>query len=165
MLWYANFHIFFPQNGLKFFFVGFSDLLDYEMTNDKCLRVHESVTITKVEPLLYLNMFQSALNLVHMFIDTVPRDVCFFTFIGFFVLLGLKFLWFCGFCRVDGPFYQEIRLAKLFIFLNIALISEFVGICIGRNTLSGGAEPPTQKQIRTDFIYFKIVSFTTSDIY
>ena len=43
----------------------------------KIFWVCESVTKTKLEPFLYLNIFQSALNLVHMFIDTVPLD-CFF---------------------------------------------------------------------------------------
>ena len=47
-------------------------------------------------------------------------------------------------------------------------------LCIGRKTGSGaapqpggpgGAEPPQLKQIKTDFIYFKTVSFTTSDVY
>ena len=28
-----------------------------------------------------------------------------------------------------------------------------------------GAEPPQIKQFITDFIYFKVVSFTTSDVY
>ena len=64
--------------------------------------------------------------------------------------------------------------AKLGIFLNIALIYDFVGLCICRNTgsgaapqpgESGGAESPQAKEIITDFIYFKTVSFMTSDVY
>ena len=37
-------------------------------------------------------------------------------------------------------------------FSNIVLVYEFVGLCIGRNTGSGGAEPPQPKQIIT-FLY------------
>ena len=51
----------------------------------------------------------------------------------------------------------------VFFFSSILLINEFVGLCIGRNTESR-AEPKL-KQIITVFIYFKIVSFTTSDAY
>ena len=38
-----------------------------------------------------------------------------------------------------------------------------MGFCIGRNMGSGDAPQP--KQIITDFIYFKTVSLTTSDVY
>ena len=35
VLWYTSFHNFFPLIGLKLFFVGISDLLDYGITNAK----------------------------------------------------------------------------------------------------------------------------------
>ena len=63
--------------------------------------------------------------------------------------------------------------AKLCIFWNIALIYEFIWLCNGRNTGLGqrpslgglGGRSPQPEQIITDFLYFKTVSFITSDVY
>ena len=66
-------------------------------------------------------------------------------------------------------------LCKIVFILNIVHIYEFVGFCFGRNTGSGAARRPSlgglggggtilAKEIITLFIYFKIVSFTTSAI-
>ena len=63
-------------------------------------------------------------------------------------------------------FYYGMHFTNLCIFLNIALIYEFVGLCIGRITGSGVAPQPNGvwvsgfpqlKQIITDFIYFKTI--------
>ena len=90
VFWYPNSMTFFPLIGLKFFCRLFrpSGLRNDQW--EKCLWVRASVSqwvcesespwargsVTKiqVEPFLYLNMLQSALNLVHMFNDTVPRE-------------------------------------------------------------------------------------------
>ena len=47
-------------------------------------------------------------------------------------------------------------------FIYWTYLCEVVGLYIGRNTGSGAVPQP--KQIITDFIYFKKVSFMTSDV-
>ena len=69
---------------LKFFFLCFSDLPNNEMTNN--LYVCDSVTVSVVSSFLYLNIFQSAPNLVHLFL----RIFKFYVFIDFSSFLGLS---------------------------------------------------------------------------
>ena len=118
VLWYTNFCKFFPPIGLKFFGVGFSDFLHYEITNER--KVCEFVTSTKVVPLLYLIMFQSAQNwytcsLIRSIDSFFFKILIFIDFIGFFLyfwdiinfLGGIQTMFklnFYGFHRVNGPF-------------------------------------------------------------
>ena len=90
VLWNLNFHNFFLRSAWKFFCSLFRPS---ELRNDwweKCLWVRESdsVTKTEVEKCFYLNMFKSALNSLHLFIDTVHQD----DFLLFFE--NYNFYWF-----------------------------------------------------------------------
>ena len=101
VLWYPISITFFLRLAW-IFFVDFSDFLEYEMTNEKKmfvgLWIRESASPwvcnkKKLEQFLYLYMFQSAPNLVHLFIDTAPKQVFFpffncYCFFGFFCFYG-----------------------------------------------------------------------------
>ena len=96
---------------------------------------------TKVSSFLYLNVFKSAQNLVHLFIDTVPLFFLFFLYqIIFFGLNKTVFgeilttskLFFYGFYCFTGPLWDLLfkGFAVYFIFIlwDIALIYDFVGL-------------------------------------
>jgi len=108
------------------FFLGFSCLPTNEMTNNLCVCVIwwfcDSVIDSVVSSFLYLNMFQSAPNLVHTFLNAIPRDgFLFFSnfqflrfLLTFSVFWDLAIFWgenqttsksnFYGFYGINGPF-------------------------------------------------------------
>ena len=134
----SKFHNCFAPIGLNIFCRFFRPS---GLQNDKwqkCLCVCESVTKTKVEPLLYLNMFQPALILVHMFTDMVPRDDFFFSKIlitinfirFFFVFFGLiQFLrWNTDHVQIDflWVLWVEWPILRLFYFVRRCAVNNCV---------------------------------------
>ena len=110
----SKFHNFFPPIGLKKNCVAFSDLLDYEMTNEKMFVSPwdcDSVTKTKVDLFLYLNMFKSALNSVHLFIDTVHRD----DFLFFSVSIFIDFIAFMRLCQFLRWITNHVQIECLWV--------------------------------------------------
>jgi len=112
----------------EIFFLAVSCLPNNEMTNNLCvchsviLSFCDSVTDSVVSSFLYLNMFQSAPNLVHTFLNAIPRDgflffsnFQFLRFLSTFsVFWDLAIFWgenqttsksnFYGFYGINGPF-------------------------------------------------------------
>ena len=100
VLWFSN--CYFLRLSWNFF-LGFSHLLNNEMTND--LYVCDCVILSfcdrfvcltlVVSSFLCLNIFQSARNLIQILVNAIPRDVFFFNFkfsqflLTFLVLLDL----------------------------------------------------------------------------
>ena len=106
----------------------------------------ESVTKTKVSPFLYLNMFQSAQNLVHLFIFMQTVFFCKVLFLSilfyFFVFLGLsqflrwntdhvqiEFLWVLwGNWPIVRLFYDWVCCGKMCIFEISDFFYGFIGL-------------------------------------
>ena len=69
------------------FFLGFSDLLNNEMTNNLHVWLCNSVTVLcvtqDVSSFLYINIFQSAPNLVQIFLNAIPVEGFLFFFFEF----------------------------------------------------------------------------------
>ena len=103
------------------FFLAFSDLRNNEVTNN--LYVCHSVILLPfhLSSFLYLNIFQSAPNLVHVFLNAIHQDAFFFSNFWFLLfLLTFSIFWDLanfwgeiqttsksnsyGFYEVNGPF-------------------------------------------------------------